>query len=82
MSVSRPRVAWTKSEGIKSIIQKKNRVSTTDSKHNYHVDENHFNRDFRALNPGLKWVSDTTYIRTDQGWLYLTIIMDCMIEKY
>ena len=82
MIVSRPRVArMMKSEGLKSIIQKKYRVSTTDSKHNYPVAENHLNRNFKALDPGQKWVSDITYIRTDQGWLYLTIIMDLYDRK-
>lgn len=82
MMVSRPRVArMMKAEGIKSIIQKKYRVSTTNSRHNYPVDENHLNRNFKALSPGQKWVSDITYIRTDQGWLYLTIIMDLYDRK-
>ncbi len=82
MIVSRPRVArMMKSEGLKSIIQKKYRVSTTDSKHNYPVAENHLNRNFKALGPGQKWVSDITYIHTDQGWLYLTIIMDLYDRK-
>jgi transposase InsO family protein len=82
LMVSRPRVARImKSEGIKSIIQKKYRVSTTDSKHGYPVSENHLNRNFKALRSGQKWISDITYIRTDQGWLYLTIIMDLYDRK-
>jgi transposase InsO family protein len=77
LKVSRPRVArMMKSEGIKSIIRKKYKVSTTDSKHKYPISENHLNRNFIALYPGQKWVSDITYIHTEQGWLYLTIIMD------
>ena len=82
MVVSRPRVARImKSKGLKSIIQKKHRVLTTDSKHGYPVAENHLNRDFTALAPAQKWVSDITYIGTDQGWLYLTIIMDLYDRK-
>jgi putative transposase len=82
MIVSRCRVArMMKSEGIKSIIQKKYWVSTTDSKHDFRVDENHLNRNFKAQTPGQKWVSDITYIRTDQGWFYLTIIMDLYDRK-
>jgi transposase InsO family protein len=82
MVVSRPRVArMMKSGGFKSIIQKKYRMATTDSKHGYPVAENHLNRNFKALSPGQKWVSDITYIRTDQGWLYLTIIMDLYDRK-
>lgn len=33
-------------------------------------------RDFRAPEKDLKWVSDITYIRTHQGWLYLAVILD------
>lgn len=80
--VSRPRVARImRSEGIKSITHKKFRVSTTDSKHNFPVAENHLNREFSANRPGQKWVSDITFIRTRQGWLYLTIIMDLYDRK-
>lgn len=82
MIVSRHRVARImRSKGLKSIIQKKYRVLTTDSKHTYPVAENHLNRDFTALRPAQKWVSDITYIGTDQGWLYLTIIMDLYDRK-
>jgi len=82
MIVSRPRVARImRSKGLKSIIKKKHRVSTTDSRHGYPVAENHLNRDFTALAPAQKWVSDITYIGTDQGWLYLTIIMDLYDRK-
>ncbi len=80
--VSRPRVARImRLEGIKSITYKKFRVSTTDSKHNFPVAENHLNRNFSADRPGQKWVSDITYIPTRQGWLYLTIIMDLFDRK-
>ena len=82
LRVSRPRVArLMRSEGIKSIIQKKYRVSTTDSKHNCPIAENHLKRNFKAEISGQKWVSDITYISTDQGWLYLTIIMDLYDRK-
>jgi transposase InsO family protein len=80
--ISRPRVArMMRSEGIKSIIMKKFRGATTDSKHSYPVAENHLNRDFHAGEKGQKWVSDITYIPIQQGWLYLTIIMDLYDRK-
>ncbi len=34
-------------------------------------------RDFTATAPGEKFVSDITYIRTKQGWLYLATVIDC-----
>ena len=82
VSISRPRVArMMRSEGIRSIIHKRYRVSTTDSKHNYQVSDNHLKRNFKTQSPGQVWVSDITYIATYQGWLYLTIIMDLYDRK-
>jgi transposase InsO family protein len=79
---SRPRVArLMKHLGIKSIICKKFRVMTTDSNHAHIPSENLLNRDFTASEPGKKWVSDLTYIKTLAGWLYLTIIMDLYDRK-
>ena len=67
--------------GIRSIIYKKYRVQTTDSNHNYPVAKNLLNREFTADKPGQKWVSDITYIPTDEGWLFLTIILDLADRK-
>jgi transposase InsO family protein len=80
--ISRPRVARImRSEGIRSVICKKFRGATTNSRHSLPVAENHLNRDFDATMPGQKWVSDITYIPTAQGWMYLTIIMDLYDRK-
>lgn len=80
--VSRPRVARImRNEGIRSIVSKKYKGFTTDSKHNLPVAKNYLNREFSAGRPGQKWVSDITYIPTRQGWLYLTIIMDLFDRK-
>lgn len=38
--------------------------------------ENHLNRDFTATEENTKWVTDITYIRTGEGWLYLAVIVD------
>lgn len=61
--------------GICSKIRKKFRV-TTDSKHDLPVFENILNREFWSDFPNWKWVSDITYIWTQQGWLYLAGILD------
>ncbi len=80
--VSRPRIARImRREGIKSIICKKFRGTTTDSRHYLPVADNILNRDFHADEEGQKWVSDITYIPTRQGWMYLTIIMDLYDRK-
>ena len=42
----------------------------------YHKYPNLLNRDFAASHPNQKWVTDVTYIRTQQGWAYLSTIKD------
>ena len=49
---------------------------TTDSNHQYGVSPNLLNRAFTATRPNQVWVGDITYIRTDEGWLYLAMILD------
>jgi transposase InsO family protein len=79
--VSRPRVArLMKQQYLQSIIRKK-WIITTDSRHNYPVVENKLNRDFTVSRTGQVWVSDITYIKTSQGWLYLTVIIDLYDRK-
>ena len=81
LHVSRRRVArLMKRQNLKSIIRKK-WVITTDSRHNYPVVENKLNRDFNVTRSGQVWVSDITYIKTFQGWLYLTVIIDLYDRK-
>lgn len=74
--VSRGMVArLMKKHGIKSRTRKKYKA-TTDSNHTLPVAENILNREFHADHPNKKWVSDITYIWTDEGWLYLAGILD------
>lgn len=49
---------------------------TTDSNHNKPVAQDLINQDFSADLPNRKWVSDITYLWTDEGWLYLAVVMD------
>jgi putative transposase len=42
---------------------------------------NHLARDFTALEPNTKWVTDITYIRTAEGWLYLCVVLDLFSGK-
>jgi putative transposase len=45
--------------------------ATTDSKHALPVAENLLNQQFEATKPNEAWLSDITYIPTEEGWLYL-----------
>ena len=42
---------------------------------------NVLNRDFTAVAPDQKWVSDVTYVETKQGWLYLAVLLDLYARK-
>ena len=42
----------------------------------YHKYENVLNREFMASRPNQKWVTDITYVSTQQGWAYLSTIKD------
>ena len=44
---------------------------TTDSRHGLPVTENLLNQQFKVYEPNKVWLSDITYIPTDEGWLYL-----------
>ena len=56
-------------------------IVTTDSKHNYPIVPNVLERRFRATREGEIWVSDITCVRTNNGWLYLTVIIDMYNRK-
>ncbi|WP_247718762.1 IS3 family transposase [Morganella morganii] len=45
-------------------------------KHGLPVSENLLQQDFSASGPNQKWVGDITYLRTDEGWLYLAVVID------
>ena len=42
-----------------------------DSKHNLPIAANVLKRKFAVNAPNQAWVSDISYIHTDEGWLYL-----------
>ena len=79
--VSRPRVArLMRQKNIRAIHAKKF-VVTTDSNHKYPIVENKLDRNFTPDDKAKSWVSDITYIKTGQGWLYLTAVIDLYDRK-
>jgi len=50
--------------------------AATNSNHKLPVAPNLLAQDFTASAPNQKWVSDITYIATDEGWLYLAVVLD------
>ena len=51
--------------------QKRKFKATTYSKHHLPVAENILHQQFQATKPNQVWLSDITYVPTDEGWLYL-----------
>jgi putative transposase len=49
---------------------------TTHSEPGAQVAPNRLQRDFSANQPNIKWVADTTYIWTAEGWLFLAVVLD------
>ena len=67
--------------GIQAKSQRKFRVTTTDSNHTQPVAVNVLNREFTAKKRNQKWVADSTYIATLEGWLYLAAVIDLFTRK-
>lgn len=54
----------------------KHRTITTHSEKGVPVAANLLQQDFHADRPNQKWTTDTTYIWTQEGWLYLAVVLD------
>ncbi len=50
--------------------------ATTDSQHSLPVAPNRLKRNFTPAAPNQAWSADITYIWTDEGWLYLAVVLD------
>ena len=61
--------------GIQSKVARKF-VITTDSRNTLAPAPDRLKRCFQTAQPNQAWVSDTTFIPTRQGWLYLAVILD------
>ena len=64
-----------KENGIAAAGKRKYKA-TTNSKHNLPVAPNLLNQNFKIQQPDRVWVTDITYIGTDEGWLYLVTVLD------
>ena len=61
---------------LRSKINKKYKVTTTNSNHKMDVSRNLLEQNFDIKNPGEVWVSDITYVKVNNNWMYLTVILD------
>ena len=79
--VSRPLVSRImKKKNRRSVVVRKFR-QTTNSNHQYALVENKLNQHFTTIAHNQVWVSDITYIRTHEGWSYLTFVIDLFDRK-
>jgi transposase InsO family protein len=69
-----------KDAGIRSVTGRKFK-KTTDSAHSYPVVGDLLKRDFTAEREAQVWVSDITYLWTQKGWVYLTVVIDLYDRK-
>jgi transposase InsO family protein len=92
-----PRIYYQlKAQGIKVSLNKVARLMSKNGIHahfsirhkkaktlrnNANFTSNILNREFTATKPNSKWVSDTTFVWTKQGWLYLATILDLYSRK-
>ena len=72
--------ALMKAAGVSVKRRKKYKV-TTNSNHKQPVFDNVLTRDFATQQPDQAYVSDITYIWTQEGWLYLAVVIDLFSRK-
>jgi len=81
ITCSRNRVArLMKLYGL-SARKKRRFVRTTDSSHNLPIAANLLGQDFDVAAANRVWASDITYVPTDEGWLYLSVVMDLFSRR-
>ena len=80
--VNHKRVArLMRAHGLQSHQRRRRRVVTTDSRHAHPIAPNVLQRDFQATAPNQKWLADMTYVPTDEGWLYVALVLDMYARK-
>lgn len=67
--------------GIRARGKRRFRVTTTDSRHGLPVAPNRLDRNFLPPAPNTAWSGDITYIATDEGWLFLAVVIDLFSRR-
>ena len=67
--------------GLVTKARKKFKVTTTQSNKPYRVADNLLNQNLKVHAPNVAWVGDITYMRTEQGWLYVATVIDLFSRK-
>lgn len=61
---------------IRSVARRRKLFKQLANLDSYHRYDNVLNRNFTATHPNQKWTTDITYLRSQQGWVYLSVIRD------
>ena len=67
--------------GIRGVAARRFRPVTTDSRHGLPIAPDLLGQGFQAPAPNQVWLSDITYIATEEGWLYLAAVLDLATRK-
>jgi len=67
--------------GISALPACRSKPKTTTSDPSARFAPNVLNRDFTSVIPDAKWVTDSTAIWTDEGWLYLAVVLDLFSRR-
>jgi transposase InsO family protein len=82
VQVGKKRIArLMRDRGLAARRKRRFRPSTTESQHPHPVAANLLARSFSRPAPNQAWVGDITYIRTDEGWLYLAVLLDLFSRR-
>jgi putative transposase len=74
-TISQELLFWGARSGIRGKGKKRFKV-TTDSNHTLPISPNLLNREFAVSVPDKVWAGHITYIATDEGWLFLAVVID------
>ena len=66
--------------GIRARGKRRFRI-TTDSRHSLPIAPNLLNRNFTVAAPNRVWAGDMTYIQTEEGWLFLAVVLDLFSRR-
>jgi transposase InsO family protein len=75
-NVSRRRISRLMDQANLACKTKRKFKATTDSKHDKPISPNLLDREFNVSQPDQVYVGDITYIHTQEGWLYLAVVID------
>nr|WP_262272743.1 IS3 family transposase [Microvirga sp. HBU65207] len=81
LPVGRRRTARLMRENGLKARHKRRFTRTTDSHHAFPIAPNLLEQDFSAERPNEKWAADTSYVWTNEGWLYLAVVLDLFARR-